>query len=106
MPCEECSIGPVGALRTDADNSGHGLARGVWNGRVGYTGGEQRRAGGAISGRDVPMSTAESQTPHADTPPARMTYQQFMDWADEDTLAEWVDGEVIMTSPASLPHQD
>ena len=24
---------------------------------------------------------------------------------DEDTLAEWVEGEVIMTSPASLQHQ-
>jgi Uma2 family endonuclease len=36
----------------------------------------------------------------------RMTYTEFLDWADEDTNAEWVDGEVIMSSPASLPHQD
>ena len=43
----------------------------------------------------------------ARTPPAGpLTYEQFLDWADEDTLAEWVDGKVIMTSPASLPHQD
>ncbi len=35
-----------------------------------------------------------------------MTYEEFLDWADEDTLAEWVDGRVIVTSPASLPHQD
>lgn len=34
-----------------------------------------------------------------------MTYEEFLDWADEDTLAEWVNGEVIMTSPASLEHQ-
>ena len=34
-----------------------------------------------------------------------MTYQEFLDWCDEDTLAEWVDGRVVMTSPASLPHQ-
>lgn len=34
-----------------------------------------------------------------------MSYQEFLEWLDEDTLAEWVDGEVIMTSPASLRHQ-
>lgn len=38
--------------------------------------------------------------------PTRMTYEEFLAWADEDTLAEWVDGEVIMTSPASLKHQE
>ncbi len=36
----------------------------------------------------------------------RMTYPEFLDWADEDTLAEWVDGEVQMTSPASARHQN
>lgn len=34
-----------------------------------------------------------------------MTYREFLDWADEDTRAEWVNGKVIMTSPASLRHQ-
>lgn len=34
-----------------------------------------------------------------------MSYEAFLDWADEGTLAEWVDGEVVMTSPASLRHQ-
>src|SRR5438105_10399034 len=38
-------------------------------------------------------------------PPARMTYEEFLEWADEDTWAEWVDGEVIVMSPASLTHQ-
>ena len=36
----------------------------------------------------------------------RMSYEEFLEWADEDTLAEWVDGEVIMYSPASDRHQD
>ncbi len=36
----------------------------------------------------------------------RMTYEEFLDWADEDTLAEWVDGKVEMMSPASARHQD
>ena len=38
-------------------------------------------------------------------PSPRMTYEEFLDWADEDTLAEWVDGEVVMYSPASRRHQ-
>jgi Uma2 family endonuclease len=41
----------------------------------------------------------------ASVPPEPVTYEEFLAWADEDTLAEWVDGKVIMTSPASLPHQ-
>ncbi len=36
----------------------------------------------------------------------QMSYEEFLAWADEDTLAEWVDGEVEMTSPASSIHQD
>ncbi len=41
-----------------------------------------------------------------------MTYEEFLDWAGEDTLAEWValpdtnKGEIVMTSPASNQHQD
>lgn len=44
--------------------------------------------------------------------PSRMTYDEFLAWADEDTLAEWVArpgeelGEVVMTSPASRRHQE
>lgn len=37
--------------------------------------------------------------------PAMMTYDEFLEWADEDTLAEWVDGKVVMASPAGLKHQ-
>jgi Uma2 family endonuclease len=35
-----------------------------------------------------------------------MTYEEFLAWADEDTWAEWVNGEVIILSPASKRHQD
>ncbi|HLY32276.1 MAG TPA: Uma2 family endonuclease [Ktedonobacterales bacterium] len=35
----------------------------------------------------------------------RLTYKEFLDRLDEDTLAEWVDGAMLMTSPASLRHQ-
>lgn len=39
-------------------------------------------------------------------PLQKMTYEEFLAWADEDTLAEWVDGEVVMYTPASKRHQD
>jgi Uma2 family endonuclease len=39
-------------------------------------------------------------------PAEKMSYEEFLDWCDEDTLAEWVDGEIIMYSPASNRHQD
>ena len=39
-------------------------------------------------------------------PTKRLTYEQFLDWTDEDTYAEWVDGNVELMRPASVPHQD
>jgi Uma2 family endonuclease len=45
-------------------------------------------------------------TPAPEAPPTGMTYQQFLAWADEDTCAEWVDGEVIALSPVSDIHDD
>jgi len=38
--------------------------------------------------------------------PLRMTFEEFLEWADEDTHAEWVNGEVIWMSPLSDEHQD
>src|SRR5215510_7565474 len=40
------------------------------------------------------------------TPHLRMTEEEFVAWCDEDTRAEWVDGEVIVHSPANLQHVD
>ena len=37
-------------------------------------------------------------------PPGKMTEEQFVAWCDEDTRAEWVDGEVVMMSPANYEH--
>lgn len=40
-------------------------------------------------------------------PPGRkLGYEEFLAWCDEDTWAEWVDGEVVMVSPASERHED
>ncbi|MCB9126393.1 MAG: Uma2 family endonuclease [Ardenticatenales bacterium] len=36
----------------------------------------------------------------------KISYEQFLAWADEDLRPEWVDGEIITMSPASNRHQD
>ena len=38
--------------------------------------------------------------------PPKLSYEEFLAWCDEDSWAEWVDGEVVMVSPASNRHQD
>ena len=39
-------------------------------------------------------------------PTKRLTYEEFLAWCDEDTWAEWVEGEVVVLSPASRRHQE
>ncbi len=39
-------------------------------------------------------------------PKTKLSYEEFLQRYDEDTPAEWVDGEVILLSPASSRHQD
>lgn len=34
-----------------------------------------------------------------------MSYEAFLEWADEDIHAEWVDGEVIQFMPPNIRHQ-
>jgi Uma2 family endonuclease len=36
----------------------------------------------------------------------QMTPEEFLDWVDEDDKAELIDGEVVVTSPASGRHQE
>ncbi len=45
-------------------------------------------------------------TARREPPPEKLTYAEFLAWADEDTPAEWVDGAVVIASPASKHHQD
>lgn len=52
----------------------------------------------------VNIADAPPRAPGA--PHAKMTWEEFLAWCDEDTWAEWVDGEVQMVSPASDKHQD
>ncbi len=43
---------------------------------------------------------------HSSHLPRKMSFQEFLDWCDEDTRAEWVNGRVVLMSPASGPHQE
>jgi Uma2 family endonuclease len=48
------------------------------------------------------MATSQA---HATEQLPKLSYEEFLAWCDEDTLAEWVDGDIVMTSPASYVHQ-
>jgi len=39
-------------------------------------------------------------------PAGKISYEQFLEWLDEDTWAEWIDGEVELMSPISLEHSE
>jgi Uma2 family endonuclease len=39
-------------------------------------------------------------------PARRMTEQEFVDWCNDKTWAEWVDGEVILMNAVALDHAD
>ena len=52
------------------------------------------------------MPKQDVVTTRREPPHAKLSYEEFLAWADEDTLAEWVDGAISMASPASKVHQD
>lgn len=53
------------------------------------------------------MRSMHSQTPvREEAYRLRMSYEQFLQWADEDIHAEWVDGEVIVFMPPKSRHQE
>jgi Uma2 family endonuclease len=41
-----------------------------------------------------------------ETPLPKMTFEEFLEWLDEDTRAEWVDGEVEIAMPSGYWHQE
>jgi len=52
------------------------------------------------------MVTQEATPAKAKPTRIRMSYEEFREWADEDTHAEWVDGEAIVFMPAKDVHQN
>ncbi len=52
------------------------------------------------------MPIGEITTAPAQAPLRRpMSYEEYIDWVDEDTHAEWVDGEVIVYMPPFEAHR-
>lgn len=49
--------------------------------------------------------TAPAYVPPKPIPQKKITFEEFLVWCDEDTWAEWVDGKVIILTPASRKHQ-
>ncbi len=49
-----------------------------------------------------------SSMPVAHGRPARprspISFEEFLAWADEDTHAEWVDGEIVLMAPSTVEH--
>jgi Uma2 family endonuclease len=39
-------------------------------------------------------------------PTVPISFEEFLDWCDEDTRAEWVNGRVVLLSPDSIPHDE
>jgi len=48
----------------------------------------------------------EKRTERKTPPRGPVSFEEFLEWLDEDTLAEWVNGEIVMMSPASDQHQN
>ncbi len=51
------------------------------------------------------VKIAPSPAPPQPGQPLRMSYEEFLDWADEDVHAEWINGEVIVQMPPKEIHQ-
>ena len=81
-----------------------GAAVDIHEARADYRAGTVRR-GTAADAMEESLRHQLLEVLLAPMEPRKMTYVEFLTWADEDTLAEWVDGEVVMYSPASKRHQ-
>lgn len=49
--------------------------------------------------------TAPAYEPLKSPPQGKISFEEFLAWCDEDTWAEWVDGEVIILTPAARKYQ-
>jgi Uma2 family endonuclease len=52
---------------------------------------------------NTPTTPLVSERP--DSPRGRVSFEEFLASSDEGSWAEWVDGEIVPMSPASLEHQ-
>ena len=53
------------------------------------------------------MATAVSELAQRIPPKEYVSFEEYIEWLDEDTRAEWVNGRIeIMASPAAIGHQN
>jgi Putative restriction endonuclease len=52
------------------------------------------------------MTTLTSESAQRLPPTHKVSFEEYIEWLDEDTRAEWVDGEIVLMSPATLDHQN
>lgn len=53
------------------------------------------------------LLAAKRQAPgYVPPPPTPVSWDAFLAWTDEDTFAEWVDGEILEMPPSNEDHQD
>ena len=53
-----------------------------------------------------PLTAAADLSDPEQPSESRITYEEFLDRAEDGTHAEWVDGEILIMSPTSKAHQD
>ncbi|HEX5083847.1 MAG TPA: Uma2 family endonuclease [Blastocatellia bacterium] len=52
------------------------------------------------------MVTLTSELAQRIPPTHKVSFEEYIEWLDEDTRAEWVDGEIALMSPATFDHQN
>lgn len=57
-------------------------------------------------GPDIPTRNGAIDGTHRSGQSGYVTYEEFLHLVDEDSLAEWVDGTIEVSSPANRRHQD
>ena len=62
------------------------------------------RTPGSIESGAVALEAVSLTGDRKAPPPGRVTWEEFLAWADDSTRAEWVDGEIIVTSPSNVEH--
>lgn len=52
------------------------------------------------------MTTPTSELLVRVPPKEKVSFEEFIEWCDEDIWAEWVDGEIVLMPSPSIEHQD
>lgn len=67
---------------------------------------KQLNTSSARHGAEEPPRQGAAGVADGSSDSSYITYKQFLEWADEDSRAEWVDGTIEVSSPANLRHQE